>query len=109
MISKRWQIARKWPSRLRPSTRKLWPTEDRAKAEASVAAKSLEDARSPYYFALQPVVGFSADWAGPEAAETIQKGNYMRWIPNMIQVPRRMVDWSLFVRTLYARVQGPLS
>ena len=45
-----------------------------------------------------PVVGFSADWAGPEAAEAITKGTYQRWIPNMLQVPARLIDWQIFIR-----------
>jgi hypothetical protein len=49
---------------------------------AELAAKALEDARSRYDFRLSPVVGFSTDWAGPEAAEGLEKGTFMRWIPN---------------------------
>jgi hypothetical protein len=77
-----------------------------AKDEAAAAARALEDARSKYHFTLQPVVGFSTDWSGPEAVDTIQKGTYMRWIPNMLQVPRNDVDWSLFVRTIQRENRG---
>jgi hypothetical protein len=53
-----------------------------------------------------PVVGFSADWAGPEALESIRKGQYRRSFVNQIQVPRRLIDWSLFVRETLREYRG---
>ena len=52
------------------------------------------------------MVGFSADWAGPEAADAIEKGTYNRWIPNMLQAPVRLADWSQFVRGVQREFKG---
>ena len=71
-----------------------------ARAALGTANESWEQAKLPFGVKLEPVVGFSADWAGPEAREAIAKGNYVRWIPNMLQVPERLIDWSLFVREI---------
>jgi hypothetical protein len=62
--------------------------------------KELEKLRNQAGAAVSPVpvVGFSADWAGPESFDAIQKGVYRRSFVNQIQVPRRLIDWSLFVR-----------
>jgi hypothetical protein len=53
-----------------------------------------------------PVVGFSADWAGPEALDAIRRGQYRRSFVNQIQVPRRLIDWSLFVRETLREYKG---
>lgn len=70
----------------------------RGRAELARLTDELDAAKAPLALHLDPVVGFSAEWAGPEAREPIAKGTYIRWIPNLLQVPERLVDWSLFVR-----------
>ncbi|MFM8635879.1 MAG: NPCBM/NEW2 domain-containing protein, partial [Planctomycetia bacterium] len=60
----------------------------------------------PDSLTLDPVVGFSADWAGPEARDALAKGVYTRYIPNILQVPERLIDWSLFVRELQREYRG---
>src|SRR5262249_51240630 len=77
-----------------------------AKGEAEAAGKAFEQGKSRYAFTIQPVVGFSADWAGPEAVETLRKMTYTRWIPNHLQLPRRLVDWSQFVRETQREHKG---
>jgi hypothetical protein len=79
---------------------------ERLKAEAVAAAKAFEAAALPYSLTLDPVVGFAADWAGPEARESLAKGVYSRYIPNILQVPDRLIDWSLFVRELQREYRG---
>ena len=76
------------------------------KAEAMAAAKAFEAASLPYSLTLDPVVGFAADWAGPEARDALAKGVYTRYIPNILQVPDRLIDWSLFVRELQREYRG---
>lgn len=49
-------------------------------------------------YRIAPVLGFSADWAGPEKWEEVLRKEYMRFIGNHAQVPVRMTDWSLYVR-----------
>lgn len=61
-------------------------------------AKDLETRGANGTYRMVPVVGFSADWAGPEAVDAIQKETYTRYIPNLYQVPARLIDWSRFVR-----------
>ena len=78
----------------------------RLQAEAVAAAKAFEAAKLPFSLALDPVVGFAADWAGPEAREALMKGVYSRFIPNILQVPDRLIDWSLFVRELQREYRG---
>ena len=77
-----------------------------AKAAAVEATKALDDARMPLALHVVPVMGFSADWAGPEAVDAINKASYLRWIPNMLQAPERVVDWSLFVRSVQQEYKG---
>ena len=89
-------------ARVEEITRQL----EAARVEAAGAVKDFEKARSKYDFTLLPVVGFCADWAGHEAAEAIQRGAYMRYIPNILQVPRRMIDWSRFVRDTQREYKG---
>jgi hypothetical protein len=79
---------------------------ERLKAEAMAAAKAFESASLPYALTLDPVVGFAADWAGPEARDALAKGVYTRYIPNILQVPDRLIDWSLFVRELQREYRG---
>jgi hypothetical protein len=78
----------------------------RLQAEAAAAAKAFEAAKLPFSLTLDPVVGFAADWAGPEAREALTKGVYSRFIPNILQVPDRLIDWSLFVRELQREYRG---
>lgn len=71
-----------------------------AQKDLDTAADDLKAAFDRYAFTMLPVVGFSADWAGPDAAESLARHTYTRFIPNLLQVPRSLTDWSLFVRTL---------
>ena len=79
---------------------------ERLQAEATAAAKAFDAATVPYALTLDPVVGFAADWAGPEARDALTKGVYARFIPNILQVPDRLIDWSLFVRELQREYRG---
>ena len=79
---------------------------DAARTTAAAAAKEYDAARSKYDFTILPVVGFCTDWAGPESADALQRGSYMRWIPNTLQVPKHPVDWSLFVRAIMREYKG---
>jgi len=56
-----------------------------------------------------PVVGFSADWAGRGARESVAKGTYVRYMPNFLQLPARLVDWDRFVRKLVRKRAGQYS
>lgn len=80
-----------------------------ARADSAAATKALNDAKAPYALRVLPVVGFSADWAGPEAADSLRKGVYQRYIPNMLQVPERLIDWSLFNRAVQREFAGRFS
>jgi hypothetical protein len=60
--------------------------------------RELETRSAKGAFRMVPVLGFSADWAGLEAVEAIAKETYSRYIPNLYQVPARLIDWSQFVR-----------
>lgn len=73
---------------------------DQAKARQSELSSQIERLIEQYTYRFLPVVGFSADWAGPEAQEQLRRGAYKRFIPNLLQVPVHVEDWSLFVRTL---------
>jgi hypothetical protein len=77
-----------------------------AQAAVAAASEAFDRVRSKYDFNLLPVVGFCADWAGPEAADAVARGTFMRWIPNILQVPRRMIDWSQFVRNIQREYRG---
>ncbi len=57
-------------------------------------------------YAVEPVLGFSADWAGIEAQESLAQGSYVRYMPNYLQLPARLVDWSRFVRTVVRKRAG---
>ena len=60
-------------------------------------------------YEITPVVGFSADWAGPHAQDLVAKGVYSRFMGNYLQVPVRMVDWSIFVRECLREFKGRFS
>ncbi len=60
--------------------------------------KDMEKKNGGGMFRIVPVLGFSSDWAGIESVESIQKETYARNIPNLYQLPARLVDWSRFVR-----------
>jgi hypothetical protein len=77
-----------------------------ARAELDAVGKEFEQAKAKYAFTIQPVVGFCADWAGPEAVETLRKQTYTRWIPNRLQLPRHLIDWSQFVRETQREYRG---
>jgi hypothetical protein len=47
-----------------------------------------------------PLVGFAADWAGPEKQESVEAGTYIRTVGNYMQTPVRMVDWDAFMRNV---------
>ena len=36
----------------------------------------------------------------------MQRGAYTRWIPNRLQLPRRLIDWSEFVRATQREHKG---
>lgn len=57
-------------------------------------------------YTLVPVVGFSADWAGPHQQESIARGQYQRFMGNILQLPVRTADWSTFVRTVAREYKG---
>ncbi|MFT5130338.1 MAG: hypothetical protein ACI8W8_003969, partial [Rhodothermales bacterium] len=49
---------------------------------------------------MRPVLGYSADWSGLEARDSVANNSYERTYPNSIQRPARLIDWSLFVREM---------
>jgi len=55
---------------------------------------------------LTPVVGFAADWAGPEKMESVKNKTYARFIGNYMQTPVRIRDWSAFVREAVREFKG---
>ncbi|MBI2195160.1 MAG: NPCBM/NEW2 domain-containing protein [Planctomycetes bacterium] len=57
-------------------------------------------------YRLRPVVGFSADWAGPEAQDSVAKATYTRYMANHLQVPARLADWSAYVRQVLRNYRG---
>ena len=57
-------------------------------------------------YQVVPIVGFAADWAGPEKQESVAAGGYARFIGNYLQTPVRMRDWSIFVREAAREFQG---
>jgi len=60
-------------------------------------------------YQVTPVVGFSADWAGPHAQDSVEKGTYTRFMGNYLQVPVRLEDWSSFVRECLREYRGRFS
>jgi len=67
---------------------------------------SLEAASAGGAYRPVPVVGFAADWAGSHQQEPIARGEYSRYIGDILQVPVRMVDWSRFVRACAREYKG---
>lgn len=57
-------------------------------------------------FTAIPVVGYSADWSGPDAVDGLANATYQRYIPNTIQTPARLIDWSQFVREMVREFKG---
>jgi len=47
-----------------------------------------------------PVVGYAADWAGPEKREALADASYTRTVGNYMQTPVRLVDWNVFMRNV---------
>ncbi len=47
-----------------------------------------------------PVVGYSADWAGPEKQPAVEDGTYLRNDGSYLQAPLRMADWNVFMRNV---------
>lgn len=58
----------------------------------------INDASAGGKYRIVPVLGFSADWAGPEKWDEVRKKEYMRFIGNHAQVPVRLTDWSIYIR-----------
>lgn len=77
-----------------------------ARTAAEAAGKAFEEAKTPYALRPVPVVGFCAEWAGRESADALQRAVYNRWIPNRLQLPRRLIDWSEFVRATQREYRG---
>ncbi len=59
-----------------------------------------------YRLQAVPILGFSTDWAGPEQADAVAKGDYLRTIGNLYQTPLRAIDWDCFVREALREVGG---
>ncbi|MDP6111888.1 MAG: NPCBM/NEW2 domain-containing protein [Planctomycetota bacterium] len=57
-------------------------------------------------FKAVPVVGFSADWAGPDSVDALANAAYQRYIPNTIMTPVRLIDWNRFVREMVREYKG---
>ena len=53
-----------------------------------------------------PVLGFAADWAGPEKMESIAKGEYSRYLGNNLQTPARLADWNVYAREVCREYKG---
>jgi hypothetical protein len=81
-------------------------TLEEARTAAEKASKEFEEAKIPYALRPVPVVGFCAEWAGPESLDAMLRGTYTRWIPNRLQLPRRLVDWSEFIRATQREHRG---
>lgn len=47
-----------------------------------------------------PVVGYAADWAGPEKQDALVGGTYIREVGNYMQAPVRLADWNVFMRNV---------
>lgn len=57
-------------------------------------------------YRIVPIVGYSADWAGPEKQLAVEDGTYLRDVGNYTQAPVRLADWNAFMRNVgreYAR------
>ncbi|MCJ8331454.1 MAG: NPCBM/NEW2 domain-containing protein, partial [Lentisphaeria bacterium] len=51
-------------------------------------------------YEVVPVVGYSADWAGPEKELAVAAGTYRRDVGSYMQAPVRMADWTIFTRNV---------
>ncbi|MBM4148939.1 MAG: hypothetical protein FJ224_07835, partial [Lentisphaerae bacterium] len=51
-------------------------------------------------YEVVPIVGYAADWAGPEKQAAVEDGTYTRDVGSYMQVPVRMADWDAFMRTV---------
>lgn len=60
--------------------------------------KYSEDISRKGAYTLVPVLGFSSDYAGPDARDSLQKGTYLRTIANPLQTPVDLNDWNRYVR-----------
>lgn len=47
-----------------------------------------------------PIVGYAADWAGPEKQGALEDGTYIRDVGNYMQAPVRPADWNVFMRNV---------
>ncbi|NQT18621.1 MAG: NPCBM/NEW2 domain-containing protein, partial [Planctomycetes bacterium] len=68
--------------------------------------KAVEAVSAGGAYEVMPIVGFSADWAGPHAQERIARGTYSRFMGNYLQVPVRLTDWSAYVRECAREFNG---
>jgi hypothetical protein len=68
--------------------------------------KELKTATADGALEACPVLGFSADWAGPHAQEAIAAGEYSRYSGNFLQVPVRLTDWAHYVRACAREFRG---
>ncbi|MBI2191102.1 MAG: NPCBM/NEW2 domain-containing protein [Planctomycetes bacterium] len=60
-------------------------------------------------YRVVPLLGFAADWAGPEAQDAIAKNAYRRYMGNNLQVPVRIADWNRFLREALREYRGKFS
>lgn len=60
-------------------------------------------------YQVVPILGFSADWAGPEKWTAVQQKTYERFIGNPLQLPMRLTDWSIYVREAVREYAGKVA
>ncbi len=51
-------------------------------------------------YQIVPIVGYAADWAGPEKQLLVEAGTYIREVGNYMQAPVRLADWNAFMRNV---------
>jgi hypothetical protein len=51
-------------------------------------------------YTMIPMVGYAADWAGPEKQPALADGSYVRGTGNYMQSPARLADWDSFARSV---------
>jgi hypothetical protein len=51
-------------------------------------------------YQVVPVVGYAADWAGPEKQPVVDDGTYTRDVGSYMQAPVRLADWNTFMRNV---------
>lgn len=61
----------------------------------NAAAESEDNA-----YQMVPIVGYAADWAGPEKKPVVEEGTYIRDVGNYMQAPARLADWNVFMRNV---------